>query len=61
VTEREPVARILSAIGEPTQPPRVAPARGPPRPSDSVAEPMAAWDELGQSTPEFQYDQTISW
>lgn len=61
VTEREPVVRILSAIGEPTQPPRVAPARGPPRPSESVAEPIPAWDEFAQPTPEFQFNQTLSW
>jgi hypothetical protein len=61
ITEREPVERILSAIGEPTQPPRLAPARGPPQPSDSVAEPIPAWDELAQPTPEFDFDQTVSW
>ena len=31
VTERESVRQILDHIGEPSDPPRVAPARGPPQ------------------------------
>jgi hypothetical protein len=61
ITEREPTDRILKAIGEPTRPPRVAPARGPPQTSDAGAEPCPLWDELAQPTPEFQFDQRISW
>jgi hypothetical protein len=60
ITEREPIDRILKAIGEPTRPPRVAPARAPPPPSDALAEPRPFRDELGQPTPEFQFDQRIS-
>jgi hypothetical protein len=61
ITAREPIDRILQAIGEPTRPPRVAPARGPPQPTDAGVEPRPLWDELAQPTPEFQFDQTISW
>jgi hypothetical protein len=58
ITAREPIDRILRPIGEPTRPPRVAPARGPPQPTDAGVEPRALWDELAQPTPEFQFDQT---
>jgi hypothetical protein len=61
VTEREPVACSLNAIGESTQPPRVAPARGPPRPGESVAGPPPFWDELAQPIPELRFAQRISW
>jgi hypothetical protein len=61
ITAPEPIDRILKAIGEPTRPPRVAPARGPPQLTDAGAEPRPVWDELAQPTPEFQFDQRISW
>ena len=30
ITEREPIKQILSHIGEPTEPPKISEARGPP-------------------------------
>ena len=60
VTATEPVARILTHLGEPAQPPRIAPARGPPA-WDDLLVPLPDWDALAQPAPEFQFDQRISW
>ncbi|AUB80249.1 hypothetical protein [Candidatus Thiodictyon syntrophicum] len=60
VTATEPVARILTHLGEPAQPPRIAPARGPPAWDDLLA-PLPDWDALAQPAPEFEFDQRISW
>ena len=38
VTEAAPVQRILAPIGEPTEPPPIAPARGPPGWDDHLAD-----------------------
>jgi hypothetical protein len=61
ITKREPIDRILKAMGEPTRPPRVAPAGGPPQPTDPGADPLPLWDELAQPTAEFQFDHRITW
>jgi hypothetical protein len=52
VTEPEPVRKFLNHVGEPTQPPEIAPARGPPQ-----------WDEadINQDIYEYNFDQSISW
>ena len=67
IAEAAPVHRILSHIGEPAQPPRIAPARGPPQweENDSGAvfldEERFAGDSLAQPEPDFEFDQRISW
>ncbi len=60
VTTAEPVARILTHLGEPAEPPRLAPARGPPA-WDDLLEPLPDWNALAQPPPEFEFDQRISW
>ncbi len=61
VTETASVTRILEHIGEPTKPPVLSPARGPP-----------AWEETFNQTPAFdplaaapepalEFDQTVTW
>lgn len=60
VTAAEPVQRILTHPGEPSEPPRIAPARGPPAWDDLLA-PLPDWDALAQYAPEFQFDQRIAW
>ena len=50
---------ILVHLGEPTAPPRIAPARGPPlsdRPDAS-----AEFDPHPQPAPEYEFDQRITW
>jgi hypothetical protein len=60
ITEAAPVERILTHIGEPSRPPQVAPARGPPT-GDGAPEPMPDWDLLAQPAPDFEFDQRVAW
>ena len=59
VDEGEAIRAILTHRGEPVDPPRIAPARGPPlweataRQSDDAL--------LAQPIPEFEFDQRIAW
>jgi hypothetical protein len=56
---RRPIAHILPDVGEPAEPPLIAPARGPPA-WDDAPEPVPDWDILGQPLPELEFDQRIS-
>ncbi len=60
ITEATPVERILDHIGEPSRPPPIAPARGPPARDDAPA-PLPDWDLFGQAEPDVEYDQRIAW
>jgi hypothetical protein len=60
VTEAVPVQRILGHIGEPTEPPPIASARGPPG-WDEAPEPAPDWDLLQQPESDFEFDQRIAW
>ena len=60
ITQAPAVNTILGHLGEPTTPPEVAPARGPPL-WDHVAEPAPGWDAPPASVPEFVFDQRLSW
>jgi len=67
ITEAAPVQRILSHIGEPPSPPRIAPARGPPswEEDDSgtiiLDEERFVGNPLVQPEPEYEFDQRLSW
>jgi hypothetical protein len=58
VTERPAIHSILTCLGEPTAPPEVAPARGPP-----LWEPATQfhWDDIPAPAPEYVFDQRVSW
>jgi hypothetical protein len=60
ITDAAPVERILRYIGEPSHPPPIAPARGPPA-WDDAPEPVPDWDLLGQPQPDVEFDQRVSW
>jgi hypothetical protein len=60
VTAAAPVQRILAHIGEHTEPPPIAPARGPPGWDDDLG-PMPDWDLLAQPEPDIEFDQRVSW
>jgi hypothetical protein len=60
VTKAAPVQRIPLALGEPTEPPPIAPARGPPG-WDDDPEPTPDWDLIAQTDPGFEFDQRVSW
>ena len=58
VTEAPTIRRVLEHIGEPTEPPRIAQARGPPDWDDNQ-DPHG--DPLAQPAPDYDFDQTLSW
>jgi hypothetical protein len=60
VTDGVSVGRILEHIGEPANPPRIAPARDPPT-REAEAEALQLADPIAQPEPDFQFDQTVSW
>jgi hypothetical protein len=61
ITETAPVRRILNHIGEPAEPPRISPARGPPAWDDPPVEAVPDWDALAQPQPEYVFDQEVQW
>jgi hypothetical protein len=61
VTDTASVTRILQHLGEPTQPPPVSPARGPPEWGGSL-DPRPGFDPSApEPAPAFEFDQTASW
>ena len=59
ITERGSIQRILEHLGEPTRPPPIASARGPPH-EDFVryeVDAFASSDPL----PLYEFDQRVSW
>jgi len=54
------VRQILAHLGEPTSPPRLAPARGPPLWEIPVAE-QGGFDPQAQPVPDYEFDQRIAW
>jgi len=59
------VRQVLAHLGEPTRPPRIAPARGPPL-WEAVAAATAAdhdprWDPSVPPLPEIEFDQRLTW
>jgi hypothetical protein len=61
ITDGPTVRDILVHLGEPTAPPRIAPARGPPLWAAADAEHDPAADPLLQFAPAFEFDQRLSW
>ena len=72
VTEGRQIRRILDHIGVDSEPPHIAPARGPPLWDDcgdaqmddgAQTEPDWAtdWDGAAQPAPDFEVDQRINW
>ena len=60
ICEAAPSERILSPIGEPPQPPPIAPTRAPPAWDDDL-EATPHWDAWRPPAPEFEFDQRIPW
>ncbi|NNM68559.1 MAG: IS91 family transposase [Gallionella sp.] len=66
ITDASTVRKILDHIGESVQPPRIAPARGPPLWELEQAHRHQAgndpqWDSAAQPEPEFEFDQRVAW
>ena len=60
LTEALAVREILAYVGEPTSPPRISPARGPPLWEMSDAE-QEQFDPQAQPAPDYEFDQRIAW
>jgi hypothetical protein len=61
ITDAPTVRAILVHLGEPTAPPRIAPARCPPLwEANGAAHDLSA-DPLLQSAPPFEFDQRLTW
>jgi len=60
ITEAPSINAMLIQLGEPTTPPEVAPARGPPL-WDPAAEPLPEWGDSPAPVPELVFDQRLSW
>ena len=60
ITQAPALPSILTHLGEPTTPPALARARGPPL-WDQAAEPLAHWADSPAPLPEFAFDQRLSW
>jgi len=61
ITEVAPVRRILDPIGEPAEPPRISPARGPPAWDDPPVDLGPDWGALAQPQPEYVFNQEVQW
>ena len=65
INDASTVGKILDHIGESPQPPRIAPARGPPLWEAATAAEQAGndpqWDMSAHPGPEVEYDQSVAW
>jgi Putative transposase len=67
ITYSAEVRQILDHIGVDSEPPRLAPARGPPLWEDCDAQAGEGiqsepdWDLAGQASPDYEVDQRINW
>jgi hypothetical protein len=65
ITAPGTVRQMLEHRGEPTRPPRFAPARGPPLWEAVTAAPPAGnaphWELAAQPLPEIEFDQRLAW
>jgi len=67
ITYSADIRQILKHIGAETEPPRIAPARGPPLWDACDAKTCAGvdvkphWDDTAQPAPDFEVYQRISW
>ena len=65
ITEGSSVRKTLGHLGESTQSPRIAPARGPPLWEAAMASERAGndsqWDSAAQPEPVFEFDQRVAW
>jgi hypothetical protein len=60
ISEALAVREILTYLGEPTSPPRMAPARGPPLWEMADAG-QGQFDPNAQPAPDYEFDQRIAW
>ena len=61
ITDASTIRDILDHLGEPTAPPRIAPARGPPLWEAVSAEHEPTLDPALLPIPAFEFDQRLTW
>ena len=61
ITDAPTVRDLLTHLGVPTAPPRIAPARGPPLWEAAGAEHDPTLDPTIQPTPTYEFDQRLTW
>ena len=67
ITHSADIRQILEHIGMEPEPPRIAPARGPPlwedcdAQADEDSQIGTDWDVLAQPAPDYEVDQRINW
>ena len=67
ITHSADIRQILEHIGVESEPPHIAPARGPPLWEDGDAQVGEGtqiepdWDMAAQPAPEFDVDQRVNW
>jgi hypothetical protein len=65
ITAPATVRQVLEHLGEPTRPPRFAPARGPPLWEAVTSAPPTdhdpRWDPAAQPLPQIEFDQRLAW
>lgn len=59
IQDKPVINKILRAVGEATEPPFLSPARGPPNWDEYNQDVFA--DEVDQSIPEYEFNQSLSW
>ena len=60
ITEAVAIREILGHLGEPTSPPHLLPARGPPLGEMQGSE-IDEIDPQAQPAPDYEFDQRIAW
>ena len=60
IQDKPVINEILKSVGEPTKPPALSPARGPPS-WDDYNQGMPNDDVGEQSIPGFEFNQCVSW
>jgi hypothetical protein len=60
INEATAMREILAHLGEPTSPPRLSPARGPPLWEMADAG-HGEFDPQAQPAPDYEFDQRIAW
>ena len=60
INEAVVIRKILNHLGEPTSPPMLKPARGPPLWEMQGVEPDES-DPQAQPAPDFEFDQSVAW
>ena len=61
LTDGPTVHAILTHLGEPTAPPRIAPARGPPLWAAAGNDHHPSADPVPPPAPAFEFDQRLTW